>query len=427
VAWVFLNSFPISAVIGATAIGAYLVFDRKLPAPFSIHTGLTLLLALWVTYTTFALAVAPYEAQEKWDWAVKTILFSAFIPLVIRSMVQIEAFLQVYIFAVAIHVLPFGAKVMIGGGGYGRELGVVSGNSGFAEGSTLAAVSLLLVPILLYLRRNTVILPPKYTKHMYTAMVVVFIACALGTYARTALIGMIVLGGALWLRTDRKFIGIIIGICVGVGVFFFTSDAWDERISTISEYESESSALGRILVWKWTLGFVAEHWGGGGFNSYIVNVITFPGINGGEDHVSKGKAFHSIYFEVLGEHGIPGILIYGALIVTAFFSLQRSAKLSRGIPEMKRCREMAYALQVSLLTLLACGLFIGIAFQPMIFYVFALAACLGNHVRRSVVQATKSVAMSTAPLGQGASGSVMARGLPVGKGTAAPWRMRQTS
>ncbi|WP_043836870.1 putative O-glycosylation ligase, exosortase A system-associated [Muricoccus aerilatus] len=384
VAYSILPSIPVSLIMALLAIGGYVMMDRRDPPGISLILVLTVLFAGWVTFTTAVLAVSPWSAWTKWNWAVKTILFSAFIPYVFRSRVQIEAFLQIYLFSLAIHVLPTGLKTIINGGGYGMALGVVSGNSGFAEGSTLAAVALMLLPIVLYLRNHTIIVPKHpITNLMYIGLAVATITCAVGTYARTGLIGMLVVGTGLWLRTRHKVTYGLMGAVAGAALVFFTSSAWNERISTINTYQTEGSALGRILVWKWTLDFVAHNPLGGGFNSFEVNEIRFPAADGGlEDDVFRGKAFHSIYFEVLGEHGWPGLALFGALIVTAFLSLQRTSRWAKKTPGMEWLRELAYALQVSLITLLACGSFIGVAFQPMLYYMFALSACLAHHVQR---------------------------------------------
>ncbi|MBO1076978.1 putative O-glycosylation ligase, exosortase A system-associated [Roseomonas marmotae] len=427
IAYSILTALPVSALMGAAAIGGYFLFDRKAPAPFSVHTALTLMLAGWVTVTTFFFAVSPASAVVKWDWAFKTILISAFIPLVIRSYVQIEAFLQVYIFSLAIHIMPYGIKSLISGGGYGQQLGVVSGNSGFAEGSTLAAVSLYSIPGLFYLSKHAILLPKKYIKYLYFFMIAVFIACAIGTYARTALIGLIVLGVALWLRSDKKILGAILGAMVAGSIVFFTSNAWEERISTIGEYKNEDSALGRILVWQWTLGFVATHPAGGGFNAYEINEVHYPGEDGGEAHVVRGKAFHSIYFEVLGEHGWPGAILYAGLVLTTFLSLHRSGRRAKMMPALARCRDLAIAMQVSLLTLLVCGAFIGIAFQPMLFYSFALAACMANYTKRALAEAGASLPEEASwglrsPARQGAA-AISSQGAPAAGTVRRSWRL----
>jgi hypothetical protein len=215
ITYFFLNQIPVSMIMGVLAFVSYVLIDRKLPAPITIHTILTGLFALWVTITTIFFAVSPISAWDKWDWAFKTLVFSAFIPFVFRSRIQIEAFLLIYIFSATVHIIPVGLKTIISGGGYGRELGVVGGNSLFSEGSTLAAVSLTLIPIALYLRKHGLILPQwRLVKLGYIVLILVMLAAAIGTYARTGLIGIIVLVAALWLRSDRKFLGACAGVAV---------------------------------------------------------------------------------------------------------------------------------------------------------------------------------------------------------------------
>jgi probable O-glycosylation ligase (exosortase A-associated) len=396
--------------IGVLAIGGYLAADRRAPAPFTMHTLLTLLFAGWITVTTMLFAVAPEAAWSKWDWAFKTVLFSAFIPLVFRSLVQIEAFVATYLFAASIHFLPTGLKTIISGGGYGMQLGVVQSNSGFGEGSTLAAVTLMLIPLVFYLRKHGTLLPRwPLMDAMYLCLAAVMIACAIGTYSRTGLIGLIVLAGAIWLRSNRKILGLVVGIVVAIAIMHLTTDDWNDRIATINDYETESSALGRILVWQWTLGFVAENFAGGGFDSFMINEITSP--NG---FVSRGKAFHSIYFEVLGEHGWPGFGLLVGLILTSFLSLQKAARISRSLQGMENVRDLAFALQVSLVVMLACGSFIGVAFQPMLWYLFAISACVLHYAKR--VQAG-------AASGQ-IAGAAMPRGLPARTRPAVAARLR---
>jgi probable O-glycosylation ligase (exosortase A-associated) len=259
VAYIILPSIPVSLIMGALAFGAYILMDRRAPPPITVVFVLTVLLGIWITLTTIFVAVVPEPAWTKWDWAVKTVLFSAFIPFVIRSRVQIEAFMQVYLFAVFIHILPTGLKTIISGGGYGRELGLVGGNTGFGEGSTLATAAVMMIPVIFWLMKHNMLMPRlKIVRLGYFGMAVAALACTVGTYARTGLVGLIVVGSVMWLRSRRKIgFGVIIAAAM-VFVGFLASDQWNARISTIDDYQTESSSLGRILVWKWTLQFVAS-------------------------------------------------------------------------------------------------------------------------------------------------------------------------
>jgi hypothetical protein len=108
VAYSILNEIPVSAIMAAAMMGAYLLMDRKAPPRPSVILILILMMAGWVTYTSETVAVAPEFGWAKWDWAIKTIGFAAFMPFLFRSRVQIEAFLQVYIFSAAIQIVPYG-------------------------------------------------------------------------------------------------------------------------------------------------------------------------------------------------------------------------------------------------------------------------------------------------------------------------------
>jgi hypothetical protein len=154
VAYAILNQIPVSLIMAIAAIGGFLVLERR-KGGLTLLSVLLVVFAFWVTLTTAMWAEVPVDAWVKWNYAFKTLCFAAFVPFVFRSRIQIEAFLQIYLFAILVHFLPVGVKTLISGGGYGRTLGVVGGNSLLAEGSTLAAVSLMLVPIILYLRKHS--------------------------------------------------------------------------------------------------------------------------------------------------------------------------------------------------------------------------------------------------------------------------------
>jgi O-antigen ligase len=144
-------------------------------------------------------------------------------------------------------------------------------------------------------------------------------------------------------------------------------------MSTIPEYNGEISALSRIGVWKWTLGFVAENPLGGGFDAYHINHAVVPIENQPERVIEiRSRAFHSSYFEILGEHGIPGIMLYTALLAALFLNA-RSAKRRDDWTS-----RLAVGIQHGALVYMVSGLFIGIAFQPFLYYLIGASVALAR-------------------------------------------------
>jgi putative inorganic carbon (hco3(-)) transporter len=409
VAYVLLNQLPVAMIMGVVALGSYLMVDRRDPPRLSIEMVLQICLVIWVNLTMIW-AQAPEPAWAKWDWAFKTLAFATFIPFVIRSRVQIEAFAQTYVFSLAANFVPFGVKTLISGGGYGTNLGLSQGNSGLAEGGLLSTVCLMAVPLAVYLGGHSQLMPrSKLVTLAYWGIAGLAVVTAIGTYERSALLGLVVLGIYMWIRSRHKFAFGVVAAVVALLIVFATGSAWNARVSTIGDYRQENSAYTRILVWKWTLGFAAEHPLGGGFQTNVISHVEIPGQNGQAPTIEFGRAFHSIYFEVLGEQGYPGLALFLAISGITFFRLRRLAKRARVYPELKWLVGLADALQSGLAVFLTSGAFVGIAFQPMYWYFIAMSISLNAYMWRVETSRIKpetgwrSVANPSAPDGSGST------------------------
>ncbi len=380
-----LGSVPVALIMGTAAILFYILGDRRAPPRVRWTTVLTVMMAAWCS-VTMLWAVAPHFAvMDKWSWAFKTVLFSAFIPYAIRSRVQIEAFILVFVFSSLIQILPVGVKQVVAGGAYGLQHGIISGNAGLSESSTLAAICIMLVPWALWVSRHALMVPmPRLRRVGGIGLAVMYLVTCIGTFARTGLVGMAVLGGVMFMESRRKFITILAMIPVVVGLALFAPKSWTARMDTITNYQRHTSAMNRIEVWKWTLRFAESHPLGGGFNAFYVDVIHVPRLDPSQPaYVIHGLAFHNAFMEVLGEQGYPGLAIFLTLIVGTWLSLRRTARRCRGNPDLLWCEDLAKALIVGLMVLVPCSMFIGVGFQPFYWYNFALGACLSEYARRA--------------------------------------------
>ena len=378
VAWYVMDQLPMAQITGFAAVGGYILLDRRSPPRFTFVTLLVLLLTGWITLTMLW-AEAPAAGWPKWDWAFKSVLFSAFIPWVIRSRVQIEAFVQIYVLSLAANFVPFAGKVLVSGGGYGVNLGLQSGNANLAEGELLSAVVLMAVPLALFLGRHTQLLPrTRLVKFGYTALAGFALLTALGTYERSALVGMVGLGGYMLMRSRHKM---AFGLClavIGAAIAVFMSAEFASRVATVNDVAGDSSAMARLLVWEWTFKYVLVNPFGGGFNAFVVNRLEFPSGN-----VEYGRAYQSIYFEMLGAHGWIGLALFLAIMTYVFVGLRRLARHTRTIPHLVWCADLSDALQAGMVVFLTAGAFVDIAFQPEIWYFIALSISLREYVRRA--------------------------------------------
>ena len=408
VAYLILNQIPVAMLMGVIALLLYMAADRRSPPPLALETVLQVTMAMWITLT-LTWGEKPEAGWDKWDWAFKTLMFSAFVPYVIRSRVQIEAFAQTYIFSLAANFVPYGVKTLISGGGYGTNLGLQSGNSGLSEGGLLSTVCLMAVPRALALSKHGQLIPRwRFVPFAYWGMAGLAIATAIGTYERSALVGLVVMGLLLWARSDHKLAFGLVAAAIAVIIIYTTSGAWNARISTLADPTHEGSAETRLAVWRWTLQYVSTHPLGGGFMCFLINHIEIPGQNGEPATIEFGRAFHSIYFEVLGEQGYPGLLIFLTLAGMTFFKLHRLSKRTRGIPELKWVAGLADGLVGGLAVLMTSGAFVGIAYQPMYWYFIAMSISLNAYMKR--VEHGMGAAPSGSRIGSIPAASVAAGG-----------------
>ncbi len=380
----YLNSIPVALIFALAAFATYLVKDRRDPPKVNAVLILQLCLAVWITITTFTLARNPAFAYDKWTNVIKVVLFAAFIPYVIRTRVQIEAFVLVYLLSIAAHIMPWGMKTFLTGGGYGLSLGLLRSNSAMlAESSTVSTVGVMIVPLILVMRKNSILIPKgRITNIASFGVIVLGLVAAVGTFARTGLVAAGVGFISMWLRAKRKILFTIMALIMGGIMYSVTSDRWEARVSSVADYQNESSAMARVLVWQWTLKFVQSNPLGGGFLAYIGNVIEFPSENGQPPMIQTSRAYHNMFFSVLGDHGFPGLALYVGMLGAALVALQKARRLTHKLEEHVWCAELAQAVQVGLVTMMAGGFFVEIDWTPLVWYLVTMSVCLSQYAIR---------------------------------------------
>lgn len=403
VAPILARLLPFSLTTAVLTVGAYLVLDRKDPPRLGLLTALLVVWACWITLTTIW-AQFPASAWGKWDWAFKTILFTALLPFVFRSRIQMEAALLVILFCIASNVLPFAIKSVVDSGGYGRSLGLVALNAGWGgEGSTLGTYAFACLPLVAFLQRHSLLLPARgLLRWAYLAAPTVAIVGAFGTFARAALIACFVWAALTWWQSRRKLMVAVMMVAAAAAVVPLMGDTWLARVSTILEPRQDQSANTRLLVWAWTIDLANRHPAGAGFMAYLGNRFETRTADGIEI-VEVGRAFHSIYFEVLGEHGWIGLAIFLAIFAVFFLDMRRIRRQVRDRPDLAWLADLARALSHGMLIFMAGAAFIGVAFQPLHYYLFALAVCASAAVHRAAA-APAPVATGVGPAPASPSG-----------------------
>ena len=408
-----LNSLPISSIAAGLAVGAWAIADDK--KNFAVHPRQWLMLIL-VAYAgvTTIYADFPLEAWEKWDWAWKAVAFAIFLPLVLRTRLRIEALLLFMVLSLSAIVVVGGIKTALSGGGYGALNLMVTNNSGLYEGSILSTFAIATIPIILWFMRFGTIFParaasaqvgedgqplhrglqwPLFVKIYGAALIFACLLIPIGTEARTGLV-CIALLGLLTLRDVKRRLLYVAGAgLLGLAAIPFLPQSFTSRMETIQGYQADESANTRLAVWGWTLDYVQRKPLGGGFEAYLQNRIQVQTVDTrgtGELQLvdtrvqaDQGRAWHSAYFEMLGEQGWPGLILFlmvQGIGLVRMETIRRRYRRETGEDEW--IAPLATALQHFQIIFLVGALFVAVAFQPFIWMAIGAQIGLDAWLRR---------------------------------------------
>jgi probable O-glycosylation ligase (exosortase A-associated) len=117
---------------------------------------------------------------------------------------------------------------------------------------------------------------------------------------------------------------------------------------------------------------------------------------------------HSIYFEVLGEHGYVGLALFLSLLVMTWLKCRSTIRMARKSPELTWARDLAAMIQVSFVGYMSAGAFLGLAYFDFTYHLIVISVVL--HL---LVQNSQPGKVTVAP--QGAPPSQPIAGLAMGR------------
>lgn len=391
--YLLLNSVPISMIAVALAVAGWFVFDDKKDVRIAPRQFLIVLLLGYCFYTTLH-ADFPLEARDKWEWVWKALAFAAFLPLTLRTRLRLESLLLFMVLSAASIIIVGGIKTIGSGGGYGELNLMVTNNSGLYEGSTISTVAIAIIPLIVWFTRHgTIFVPDWRVKTFCYALVFACLLIPVGTSTRTGLLCIGLLALLMIRDTKRKIVYLAALGCLGLAAVPFLPSSFTERMGTIKTYQADASASTRIAVWQWTMDYVKTYPMGGGFEAYRQNQIRYEKVAVTEDggqakvdrslEVDKARAYHSAYFEMLGEQGYPGLAIWLLINIGGLFRMEvLRRRYRKPEPGQEWIAPLASALQSAHVVYLLGAVFIAIAFQPFVYMLIGAQIGLDTYCAR---------------------------------------------
>jgi probable O-glycosylation ligase (exosortase A-associated) len=205
------------------------------------------------------------------------------------------------------------------------------------------------------------------------------------TTSRGAYLGLGAIIPLMFLRSRRKWLGLIV-LVPALVVAQLLPDRIFQRAQQIENYQQESSANQRLQSWTVAWGVARDNpFTGAGFEFEYTPEIARWLAYGNEAYnwAIRGQttAAHSIYFQILGQHGFIAFGMFITLLFGSLFRLQKIRKLALNSENQSWIASYATALQIALVGYMVSGAFLSSAYFDLAWLYYALTAVLGRELR----------------------------------------------
>jgi probable O-glycosylation ligase (exosortase A-associated) len=249
-----------------------------------------------------------------------------------------------------------------------RAVGITSSAG---DPNTLALTLLLSMPfcILLMIRGN-----PAWMRIVGVASIAICAMTIVDTGSRAGALGVVFLVLLLMARKPKNLIYFPLIVMLSPIVWLVIPQQYKARYETVDHLKNDESYQNRVLSWE------------GGVAMFESNPLT--GIGPGNYVIANGEKFwpssgrkvwlnaHSLYFKLLGELGLFGVVTFGGYLICVFRLTSGLRKQLQNSKESKFLKELPSMLSVMLCQLLFAGYAAHNLYRSTWFIIGAIAASI---------------------------------------------------
>lgn len=362
---------PFNKLVAASAFFALITSQAK--KDFYTDKLIMLILAYSVV-VTLSYVLCPYDsafADLQYDKFWKELVLFFLITGVMFSQHRLHQAALVVSVAFGFVMVKEGLIFLLTVGGHKIEaIGTTGDNNG------VAMALLMTIPLLLFCA--------KYTAEHWVR-IAMYVTAAFGavtvvaTYSRGGFIGMLVLGLMLLKGSKYKIRALIAVGILALVLYSLVPEGYLDRIGTISDATSDDSFSIRLLAWKINTLMALDHpfLGNGLYASLIwqnwsahlgaATTWLFP-----SPLVLRTFVAHSIYFQVLGDTGFTGLILFLLILGTALIKTIQTQRLAKRDPALEWSGDLARALQMSLAVYCVSGAALSLVYFELLYILLAM-------------------------------------------------------
>ena len=357
----FMQSMPVVQIVAIATLIGMLASKEAKRMVWSRETVVLVIFIMWMGITTTQ-AFYLEAAVDQYIKVMKIQILTFMALLLLTSREKVDLFVWVIVLSLGFYGVKGGVFTIANGGSYR-----VQGPGGFIGGNNeLALALIMMIPLMRYLQLQS---PSKWIRRGLVCAMALSAIAAIGTYSRGALLGMTgMLLFFVW-RSDRKFVWASAIILFAVLLLPLMPDTWWERMGTIRTYGEDNSAQGRLTAWTMAWNLAQDRLMGGGFMVALpfVYAIYAP-------EATTSLVAHSIYFQIMGEHGFIGLFLFMLVGVLTWLDAAKLRRTYAGNADLKWAADLGSMMQVSMIGFAVTGAFLSMAYFDLPYNVMAISA-----------------------------------------------------
>ena len=358
--WGLAYSAPLAAMAAACVFVGWLTTkERESPFKgppvvwFAIFMG-------WVTLSWLA-GLNVLGDFEAWKKVMKIDVMLLLALALLHSKQHIFALIWVSAGSLAVLGMKGGLFTLMSGAGnrvWGPPGSFIADNNAFA----LALV--MIIPLLRFLHLQV---QQRWLRPGLLLAMLLCAVAAVGSYSRGALLAIVAMLITLWWRSQNKLGTGLLLISLSLPMLLFMPDQWVDRMGTIQTYQADGSAMGRIHAWLHSWNIALHYFTGVGFNTATAELY-----GRFSPYAERILVAHSNYFQVLGNHGFVGLLLYVCIWVATWRTAGWLRQQTDLPPERQWTADLGAMSQVSLVGYLVGGAFLNLAYFDLPYTVMVL-------------------------------------------------------
>ena len=386
----FMQGAPLAKVVSGLTLFCMVISREKknyYADKFTIAAIIFAILSISSCIFSDMTLIDPWDLCQR---VLKILVFCFVMQVLIRNQMRVHAVLIAISLGLGFHGALEGMKFLVTAGSYHTP-----GIGAFGDNNSFALAIDMVIPILMYLARHSV---QRIFKIGLTVVAGLSTFAVMSSFSRGGFIGLLIVGAGVVLSGQNKIRnGIYVGLMTAA-LLYAAPDTWYNRVDTIETADQDASFLGRVVAWKIsTLAALDNPFLGVGFHSvqdggiwrkYSLHFDTLSFVPTDEPSEIPHAA-HSIYFEVLGDLGFTGLILFGSILTLSFVNIGRIKRLARSYEGLEWAGNLASALRVSLLAYAVAGAALSMAYFELFFIIAAILSLVRRMIEHDLVPASR--------------------------------------